>query len=77
MYTSALLYPACRGIENIQAGIGVQAGNFLKDITIFVIGIVWAFFISWKLALVLLTLFPIVSFLGGLSISVRLPYLLV
>lgn len=59
-----------RGIENIQSGIGIQAGNFLKDVTIFIVGIVWAFVINWKLALVLLTLFPIVSFLGGLSIMV-------
>ena len=60
----------CRSIENIQAGIGIQAGNVIRDITTFLFGIVWAFFINWKLALVVLVLLPIVSTLGGLNILV-------
>ena len=59
-----------RGIENIQAGIGTQTGVLIKDVTIFLVGIVWAFFINWKLAFVVFTLLPIVSVLGGLSVSV-------
>lgn len=59
-----------RGIENIQSGIGPQAGNIIKDITTFLVGIVWAFTINWKLALVATTLLPIVSLLGSLHLLV-------
>ena len=59
-----------RGIENIQAGIGTQAGLLIRDVTIFLVGIVWAFFINWKLAFVVFTLLPVVSLFGGLSVSV-------
>ena len=57
-------------MENIQAGIGTQAGVLIKDITIFIVGIMWAFFINWKLAFVVFTLLPVVSVLGGLGVSV-------
>ena len=57
-------------MENIQAGIGTQAGVLINDITIFLFGIVWAFFINWKLAFVVFTLLPVVSVLGGLGVTV-------
>ena len=60
-----------RSIENIQAGIGIQAGYLLRDVITFLFGIVWAFTISWKLTLAVLVLLPIVSVLGGLNISVQ------
>ena len=65
-----LVFSTHRGIENIQAGIETQAGVLIKDVTIFLVGIVWAFFINWKLAFVVFTLLPIVSVLGGLNVSV-------
>ena len=55
-----------RSIENIQAGIGTQAGNVIRDVTTFIVGIVWAFTINWKLSLVVLTLLPFVSILTGI-----------
>ena len=71
-----LFLKTCRSIENIQAGIGIQAGNMLREITTFLFGIVWAFTISWKLTLAVLVLLPIVSVLGGLNISVKFPLML-
>ena len=65
-----LIFSTHRGIENVQAGIGTQAGVLIKDVTIFLVGIVWAFFINWKLAFVVFTLLPIVSVLGGLCVHV-------
>ena len=71
--TIFLLSPVCtfRGIENIQAGIGTQAGLVIRDLSIFVGGIFSAFIINWKLALVVFTLFPVLSLLGGLNLRVR------
>ena len=59
-----------RSIENIEAGIGIQAGNMLRDVALFFIGIMWAFTINWKLALVVLSLLPVVSFFAGVHIVV-------
>ena len=61
-----------RGIENIQAGIGTQAGLLIQDISIFISGIVWAFFINWKLAFVVLTMLPVLSVAAGLNVRVRI-----
>ena len=71
-----MLYIYCyvhtRSIENIQAGIGIQVGIMLSDVTVFITGIVWAFTINWKLALVVLTLFPVLTFLSGVNIVVSI-----
>ena len=59
-----------RGIENIQAGIGDQAGLMIRDISTFVGGMLWAFLLNWKLAIVVSALLPLVSMLSGLNIKV-------
>lgn len=72
MYNNIILTFVDSGIEQIQAAIGIQAGNVIRDGSGFLIGIVWAFAINWKLTLVTAVLLPIVSFLGFLNISVIL-----
>ena len=59
-----------RSIDNIQEGIGIQAGNVLRDLTTFIFGIVLAFTISWKLALAVIALLPFLSLLAALNIAV-------
>ena len=59
------------GVENIQAGIGTQAGILIKDVVTFIVGLMWAFFINWKLALTASALLPIMSFLAFINITVR------
>ena len=60
----------CRGTENIQAGIGDQAGLMIRDVSTFLGGILWAFFINWKLALVVFALLPVVSVMSAFNVKV-------
>ena len=62
----------CRGIDNIQNGIGPQVGLFIRGVAVLLGGTVWAFVISWKLALVVATMLPVIAALTALNIRVRL-----
>ena len=73
-YIYSLLTKSCfftyRGVENIQAGIGDQAGLMIRDVSIFLGGLLWALFINWKLTIVMFSLLPLVSVLSALNIKV-------
>ena len=71
MQCNTYTFDICSGVENIQAGIGTQAGILIKDIVTFLVGLTWAFAINWKLALTASALLPIMSFLGYINITVR------
>ena len=52
-------------IEKIQSGIGDKAALFLQYCSTFITGFVIAFSRNWKLALVVATMLPLLSFLGA------------
>ena len=63
---------AHRGLENIQAGIGIQAGALIRDVSTFLVGIGLAFFINWKLAAVSFAILPTVALTVSLTFRVSL-----
>ena len=63
---------AHRGLENIQAGIGIQAGAIIRDVSTFLVGIVLAFFINWKLAAVSFAILPTNALAISLTFRVSL-----
>ena len=64
-----LVYPPSNfllsDIEKIQSGIGEKAALFLQYFSTFITGFVIAFAHNWKLALVVATMVPLLSFLGA------------
>ena len=52
-------------IEKIQSGIGDKVAVFLSYFSTFIAGFVIAFTKSWKMALVVLTMLPLLTFVGA------------
>ena len=67
-----MFFRHCRGVENIQDGIGLQSCLLIKDVSIFVGGMALAFYIHWKLTLALMTVLPVSVTLGAIHIWVRM-----
>ena len=67
-----IAFSAHRSLENIQAGIGIQAGGLIRDVSTFLVGIVWAFFINWKLAAVSIAILPTNALAISLTFRVSL-----
>ena len=57
-------------IEKIQAGIGDKLAIFIMQFSTFLTGFVIAFIRNWKLALVVGTMLPLLSFLGAVTAKV-------
>lgn len=66
------VYVCCRGIENIHDGIGHKECLLIEYITTFLGGVILAFLISWKLALAIMTMLPLIVILGAMDVKVRL-----
>ena len=58
----------------LQTGIGDKMGNTIQSISSFVFGLVIGFFYSWKLALVLISLSPVLLLVGFLNGKVLTSY---
>ena len=69
--STTVLFP-CSDIEKIQAGIGDKVQVFLTYFSTFVAGFVIGFATNWKLALVVSTMLPILSFFAGVIAKVSL-----
>ena len=52
-------------IEKIQSGIGDKVAVFLSYFSTFITGYVIAFSKSWKMALVVMAMLPLIAFVGG------------
>ena len=64
-------FSLCSDIEKIQAGIGDKVAVFLQYFSTFVAGYIIAFAYSWKLALVVASVLPVIAFLSGIIATVR------
>ena len=52
-------------IEKIQSGIGDKVAVFLSYFSTFISGYIIAFSKSWKLALVVMTMLPLIAFISA------------
>ena len=59
-------------IEKIQSGIGDKVAVFLSYFSTFIAGYVIAFVYSWKMALVVMTMLPLIFFVAAAFSKVRL-----
>lgn len=59
-------------IEKIQSGIGDKVAIFLSYFSTFITGYVVAFTLSWKMALVVMTMLPLIATVGGVVSRVSL-----
>ena len=65
----------CSDIEKIQSGIGDKVAVFLSYFSTFVTGYVIAFTRSWKMALVVMTMLPLLATVGAIMSRVSESYL--
>lgn len=61
-------------MEKIQAGIGDKASLFLNGTSSFAIGYIVAFTISWKLALVVTIMLPVITSISAIVSKVSAYY---
>lgn len=57
-------------MEKIQAGIGDKLSRFIDHLATFIGGFIIAFVISWKMALVVSVLLPLIMIEGALIAKV-------
>ena len=62
----------CSDIDKIQSGIGDKMAIFLQYFTTFVTAFIIAYFVNWKLALVVSVTLPVVIAMGVLLTKVGL-----
>ena len=62
---------SCSDIEKIQSGIGDKVAVFLSYFSTFVTGYIVAFTRSWKMALVVMTMLPLIATVGAITSRVR------
>lgn len=55
----------CSDVEKVQAGIGDKLSLFLSYFSTFLAGFVIAFSFSWKMALVVAVMLPILTLMAG------------
>ena len=73
--------PFCSDIEKIRAGIGDKVAVFLQYFSTFLAGFAVAFSFSWKMALVVGTMLPLLAFMAaviakvGLELASHYPHL--
>ncbi len=60
-------------IEKIQAGIGDKIALFIQYMTTFLAGFVIAYVLSWKMALVVSVMLPLLTFTAFTIARVRSP----
>jgi len=61
---------SCSDVEKIQAGIGDKLVLFINSITTFIAGFVIAFTFSWKMALVMCCVLPIIVAISSIIAKV-------
>ena len=61
----SLSLPFHSDIEKIQSGIGDKVAVFLSYFSTFITGFIIAFSKSWKMALVVLTMLPLITFVAA------------
>jgi ABC-type multidrug transport system fused ATPase/permease subunit len=62
--TGALTSRIDDDVGKVQEAIGDKLGNFIQFISMFVAGMIIAFVYGWKLALVILSVTPLLAFVG-------------
>ncbi len=70
-------YTSYSDIEKIQAGIGDKIALFLQYMSTFVSGFVIAYVLSWKMALVVSIMLPLLTFTAFMIAKVRSPHNLI
>ncbi|KAH8870400.1 Multidrug resistance protein 1A [Schistosoma japonicum] len=63
--SGSLISKLSQNIDNIQLGMGSTLGDFIKNLSGFIIGIIINFLVGWKLAIVACAMLPIIGAVFG------------